>query len=427
MNERHEPNESEFTDPIAAQADAATERQALRADDRRRRRRALIAGGAGLAVLIGVAAGGVSYAGRVEAAASASSSTTATVDPGRSRGVITISPFPNGSISSGGSAAGGYGSSTATDAVPASTSQTAGVVTITSDLAYQNARSAGTGVILTSDGMILTNNHVVAGATAVTVTVESSGHTYSARVVGTDATHDVAVLQLENASGLTPARLDTDGVAVGDAVAAVGNAGGTGDLVVAAGSVTALNQQITTSSEAGVSGETLTGLIQTDADIVSGDSGGPLVDSTGRVVGINTAASSGTADITGFAIPISTALDVVAAIEAGADTATVRIGYPAFLGVSLSSSASVRPGGRGVSSTSGALIAGVVEKGPAAAAGLAAGDTVTAVDGTAIASADALSTTLAAREPGESVVVSWIDASGAAYSAPVVLAEGPVA
>ncbi|MHC2186475.1 S1-C subfamily serine protease [Rathayibacter agropyri] len=426
MNERHEPNERELADPTAAQADAAEERRALHADDRRRRRHALIAGGAGLAVLIGVAAGGVLYAGRVEPAASASSSTTATVHPGGSRGDITISPYPGGSIHSGGYDSGGYGSSTATEAVPASTAQTAGVVTITSDLTYQNARSAGTGVILTSDGMILTNNHVVAGATTVTVTVESSGRSYSARVVGTDATHDVAVLQLENASDLTPARLNTDGAAVGDAVTAVGNAGGTGNLAAAAGSVTALNQQITTSSESGASGETLTGLIQIDADIVAGDSGGPLVDSAGRVVGIDTAASSGTADITGFAIPISTALDIVATIEAGAETATVQIGYPAFLGVSLSSNTSVRQG-RAAVAASGALIAGVVTRGPAAAAGLAAGDTVTAVDGTAIASADALSATLAAREPGESVVVSWIDASGAAHSAPVVLAEGPVA
>ncbi|PPH52326.1 S1C family serine protease [Rathayibacter sp. AY1E2] len=438
MNERHESDERELTDqPATTEATGADEVRALRADDRRRR--ALIAGGLGLAVLIGVTAGGVATAGRTEAASSASAGATTIVYPGGSRGSFgggyVIVPSWGGSTQGGsspyGSSQGGSSASEpatgATDAVAASTAQTAGVVTITSELTYQGARSAGTGMILTSDGMILTNNHVVEGATAISVTVESTGRSYTARVVGTDATNDVAVLQLEDASGLTPASLDTDGVAVGDTVTAVGNAGGTGDLVAATGTVTGLDQQITTRSESGISAETLTGLIQTDADIVSGDSGGPLVDSAGRVVGMDTAASSGTADITGFAIPISKALDIVATIEAGADTATVEIGYPAFLGVSLSSG-TASPTSRALATTaSGAVIGGVVEGGPAAQAGLEAGDVVTAVDGVAVASADQLSASLAQREPGESVTISWTDSAGAARSAQVVLVEGPVA
>ncbi|PPG58373.1 septum formation initiator [Rathayibacter sp. AY1C7] len=440
MNERHESDERELTDqPATTEATGADEVRALRADDRRRRRRALIAGGLGLAVLIGVTAGGVAIAGRTEAASSASAGATTIAYPGGSRGSFgggyVIVPSWGGSTQGGsspyGSMQGGSSASEqatgATDAVAASTAQTAGVVTITSELTYQGARSAGTGMILTSDGMILTNNHVVEGATAISVTVESTGRSYTARVVGTDATNDVAVLQLEDASGLTPASLDTDGVAVGDTVTAVGNAGGTGDLVAATGTVTGLDQQITTRSESGISAETLTGLIQTDADIVSGDSGGPLVDSAGRVVGMDTAASSGTADITGFAIPISKALDIVATIEAGADTATVEIGYPAFLGVSLSSG-TASPTSRALATTaSGAVIGGVVEGGPAAQAGLEAGDVVTAVDGVAVASADQLSASLAQREPGESVTISWTDSAGAARSAQVVLVEGPVA
>jgi S1-C subfamily serine protease len=440
MNERHESDERELTDqPATTEATGADEVRALRADDRRRRRRALIAGGLGLAVLIGVTAGGVATAGRTEAASSASAGAATIVYPGGSRGSFgggyVIVPSWGGSTQGGSSPYGStQGSSSAaepatgaTDAVAASTAQTAGVVTITSELTYQGARSAGTGMILTSDGMILTNNHVVEGATAISVTVESTGRSYTARVVGTDATNDVAVLQLEDASGLTPASLDTDGVAVGDTVTAVGNAGGTGDLVAATGTVTGLDQQITTRSESGISAETLTGLIQTDADIVSGDSGGPLVDSAGRVVGMDTAASSGTADITGFAIPISKALDIVATIEAGADTATVEIGYPAFLGVSLSSG-TASPTSRALATTaSGAVIGGVVEGGPAAQAGLEAGDVVTAVDGVAVASADQLSASLAQREPGESVTISWTDSAGAARSAQVVLVEGPVA
>ncbi|WP_219814047.1 S1C family serine protease [Rathayibacter sp. AY1A2] len=440
MNERHESDERELTDqPAITEATGADEVRALRADDRRRRRRALIAGGLGLAVLIGVTAGGVATAGRTEAASSASAGAATIVYPGGSRGSFgggyVIVPSWGGSTQGGsspyGSSQGGSSAAEpatgATDAVAASTAQTAGVVTITSELTYQGARSAGTGMILTSDGMILTNNHVVEGATAISVTVESTGRSYTARVVGTDAMNDVAVLQLEDASGLTPASLDTDGVAVGDTVTAVGNAGGTGDLVAATGTVTGLDQQITTRSESGISAETLTGLIQTDADIVSGDSGGPLVDSAGRVVGMDTAASSGTADITGFAIPISKALDIVATIEAGADTATVEIGYPAFLGVSLSSG-TASPTSRALATTaSGAVIGGVVEGGPAAQAGLEAGDVVTAVDGVAVASADQLSASLAQREPGESVTISWTDSAGAARSAQVVLVEGPVA
>lgn len=434
MNERHESHERELTDQSTpAEAPSA---DALRALAVRDRRRALIAGGLGLAVLIGVAAGGISYAGRTEAASSASSGITATGYPGGSRGEFggySVSPYWGRSTDQGGALRDGTsggtsgGTSRSTGVVAASAAQTAGVVTITSALSYQGASSAGTGVILTSDGMILTNNHVVAGATAIVVTVESTGWSYIARVVGTDATNDIAVLQLKDASGLTRATLDTDGVAVGDAVTAVGNAGGTGDLVAASGVVTALNQQITTRSESGVSAETLTGLIQIDADIVSGDSGGPLVDSAGRVVGIDTAASSGTSDITGFAIPISKALDIVATIQAGADTATVEIGYPAFLGVSPSQGTPSRTSRAPATTGSGALIGGVIKDTPAAKAGLRAGDVVTAVDGAGVASAAELSALLAEREPGESVRLSWTDATGVARSAQVVLAEGPVA
>ncbi|MBF4460926.1 trypsin-like peptidase domain-containing protein [Rathayibacter sp. VKM Ac-2878] len=316
--------------------------------------------------------------------------------------------------------------SQATTATPATTAQISGVVTITSDLTYQDARSAGTGIVLTSDGMILTNNHVVEGATSISVTVESTGRSFTARVVGTDKTQDIAVLQLENASGLTPASLDTDGTSVGDAVTAVGNAEGTGDLVSAPGTITALRQQITTQPESGISSESLVGLIQVDADIVPGDSGGPLLDSDGRVVGIDTAASSGSADVAGFAIPISTALDIVATIEAGADTATVEIGYPAFLGVALSAHADALPGRGTPSASGGAAIGGVIEGTPAAEAGLVAGDTVTSLDGAAVSSSDQLSAALAKREPGESVSLTWTDAEGASHSATVTLADGPV-
>ncbi|GLK16274.1 S1C family serine protease [Herbiconiux flava] len=363
--------------------------------------------------------GGASYAsGLAAATASAgtaptgtSSTTVLDLPSSQVPGYGYSSPYGRGTGSGTGS-----GTSTQTSAVAATAAQTAGVVTIVSDLGYQGAQSAGTGIVLTSDGMILTNNHVIEGSTSIRVTDELTGESYSATVVGTDKTHDIAVLQLDGASGLTTAALDTSGaLAAGDAVTAVGNAQGTGGLVAAAGAVAALEQTITTQSEYGISGETLDGLIRIDADIVSGDSGGPLLDADGEVVGIDTAASSGTADITGFAIPIEDALDIVAQIEAGADTATIEIGYPGFLGI-------------GVADTgAGAGVASVIEGTPAATAGLVAGDVITAVNGTAVASAEELTSVLGGMEPGETVTLAVTTASGTSGTVDVTLIAGPAA
>ena len=161
-------------------------------------------------------------------------------------------------------------------------------------MAIQDATAKGTGIVLTSNGEILTNNHVINGATSVSVTDIGNGKTYKATVVGYDESHDIAVLQLSGASGLTTATTgDSSTVNVGDSVVALGNAGGAGGTPsVAAGAVTALNQSITASDESSGSSEQLTGLIETNADIQAGDSGGPLVNSHGQVIGIDTAAST---------------------------------------------------------------------------------------------------------------------------------------
>jgi S1-C subfamily serine protease len=416
--------------------------------DRRARLRlgGLVAGATALGLASVLAVGGAGFAASyattsiVAAASGGSGSSTVVEDwgqlpgsgstlPGYGSGSLPgrgTSPYGNGTGSSGTGSSGtgslGTGTSTRTGtqsaAVPATAAQTAGVVTIVSDLTYQGGRSAGTGIVLTSDGMILTNNHVVEGSTSIEVTDETTGEAYSATLVGTDATHDIAVLQLEGASGLTTAALDSSGsVAAGDAVTAVGNAEGTGDLVAASGTVTALGQTITTQSEYGIEGETLDGLIQVDAQIVSGDSGGPLIDSDGEVVGIDTAASSGSATVTGFAIPIADALDIVSIIEAGADTQDVEIGYPGFLGIAVAET------GTGT----GAGVASVIEGTPAALAGLAAGDVITAVNGTPIATAAELSALLGGMEPGETVALDWTTASGTAGSAEATLIAGPAA
>ncbi|GIG36776.1 S1C family serine protease [Cellulomonas pakistanensis] len=324
----------------------------------------------------------------------------------------------------------GAGSSTGTgtatlDATTATDAQQQGVVLVDTVLGYQSAEAAGSGVVLTSDGLVVTNNHVVEGATEITVTIGTTGRTYVAEVVGTDATADVAVLQLQGASGLATAALDDDGdLAVGDGVTAVGNAEGGGVLLAAGGTVTALDQDITTQAEGASAGESLTGLIQVDADVVSGDSGGALLDDEGEVVGITTAASSGSTDITGFAIPVGDALDVVTRIVAGQDTDTITLGYPAFLGVQLGTVPGVG-GAAGATGSSGATIAGVIEGTPAAEAGLAAGDTVTAVDSTAVADADALSAALADHAPGDQVTLTWTTADGTARTATVILIAGP--
>ena len=313
---------------------------------------------------------------------------------------------------------GSTGSGTSTrSGTAATTAQTVGVVTIVTTLGYESGEAAGTGIILNSSGRILTNNHVIDGATAIRVTVESTGTSYPAKVVGTDATDDVAVLQLAGASGLTPASLATSSAAVGDSITAVGNAGGTGTLSAATGSVTALDQSITTAAEGSSSSERLTGLIETDANVVAGDSGGPLVNAAGTVLGIDTAASAGSADVTGYAIPIGHAISVAADIVAGKDTADITLGYPAFLGVSVSPRASATGGG--------AVLGQVIPGTPAASTGLAAGDTITAVDGTSIGSASELTSTLRGHRPGDSVKITYTDANGAGHSVRVTLTTGP--
>lgn len=310
--------------------------------------------------------------------------------------------------------------STSTTATPSTAAEQVGVVTILTTVGYtDSAEAAGTGMVISEDGRVLTNNHVIDGSTSIEVTVESTGETYSATVIGSDATADVAVLQLQNASGLTAVNFDTnDTTAVGDEVYSVGNAQGTGDLVTARGIVTDIDQTIAVGSESSGERTSLTGLIEVDADVVSGDSGGPLFDSEGDVIGLITAASSGSPSIVGYAIDIDAVLSVVQQIDAGDESGTVQIGETPFLGVQLSGSST-----RGA--VAGATIAGVIAGKPAAIIGLAAGDTITAVDSTAVASGEALSTAIAAHEVGDTVTIAWTDAAGASHTASVVLVAGP--
>ena len=340
-----------------------------------------------------------------------------------------------------------------------------GLVDITSSLGYQDAEAMGTGIVLTSNGEILTNNHVINGATSISVTDIGNGKTYKAAVVGYDESKDIAVLQLTGASGLTVDTFgDSSSVSVGDSVVGIGNAGGVGGTPsTAAGEVTALNQSITASDESSGSSEQLSGLIETDADIQSGDSGGSLVNSSGEIIGVDTAAStsyqfsgngsgsgssgsgfgdnggygygdngssgssgssgsagSGSAsDTQGYAIPINTALSIAKEIEAGSGSSTVHIGETAFLGVELSST--------GTSTTSGVAIAGAQSGTPAAAAGLAQGDTITALDGKSVSTGTDIQEILIGLKPGDKVSVAWTDTAGQSHTSTVTLATGPAA
>jgi len=170
-----------------------------------------------------------------------------------------------------------------------------GLVDINTRLGHQNAGVAGTGIVLSSSGEVLTNNHVISGGTSIDVTDVGNGQTYPATVVGYDRTHDIAVLQLRNASGLQTASIgDSSSVAIGDGIAAIGNAGGRGGTPsIVAGTVAVLVQAITVSDDISGSVEQLAGLLRIAADLQPGDAGGPLVNPAGQVVGVDTAAATG--------------------------------------------------------------------------------------------------------------------------------------
>ena len=234
-----------------------------------------------------------------------------------------------------------------------------GLVDVVSTLGYQDGEAAGTGMVLTSTGEVLTNNHVIDGATSIKATDVGNGRTYTARVVGYDKAHDVAVLQLERASGLQTVTLSSGSPQIGQRVVALGNAGGKGGTPsVATGKVNGLDQSITASDESSGTAEQLTGLIGTNANIQPGDSGGPLVNTDGQVIGMDTAASTSpaTADsqsqsgqapaqTQAFAIPVTEASSIASQIEAGTPSSTTHLGGTAFLGVETSSADSGSLGG----------------------------------------------------------------------------------
>jgi len=301
----------------------------------RPRRRVAI--GAALVVGMAVGGGGTAAAlGRTPSAAAAGSTTepvTTPVEAPSWPGLSAVPSTPRGSSgesSQQGSADGGTeyggtlpddssgalqdgtGASGTTGTTVATGDAAEGVVTVAALVSENGMQgvSAGTGMVLTSDGIVLTNNHVVEGASAVQVTDPTTGTTYDATVVATDARADVAVLQLSDASDLATVTLDDDsGAAVGDDVTSVGNAEGQGTLMAASGAVVALDQTITTQTE------TVGDLFAFSAGVVEGDSGGPVYDDEGEVVGMTTAVSTNGVQTIAYAIDIQDAMAVAVQLD----------------------------------------------------------------------------------------------------------------
>jgi S1-C subfamily serine protease len=317
------------------------------------------------------------------------------------------------------------------------------VVDVNVTFNYQDVQGAGTGIVLTSNGLVLTNNHVIDEATKVSVTDVGNGRTYAATVLGYDKTHDVALLKLQGASNLQTAKLASSGASVGQAVVAIGNAGGTGGAPTSAGgSITALDQSITANDELSGGSEQLSGLIETNANIEAGDSGGPLVNVAGEVVGMDTAASQSftfsAQGNQGFAIPVSEAWTIAKDIQANHGTATIHVGPTAFIGLQISPSGSSSSGfgsgsssgpgfGQTPSTVSGLDVSGVVGGTPAQKAGIAAGDVITKFDGRSLTSDGQLTDLLVPYHPGQTARITWVTPDGASHTATVALASGPPA
>ncbi len=336
---------------------------------------------------------------------------------GQQRATTSV-PSTSPPVSSGGGSVQSASASSNLNVSQVSSKVSPGVVDINTVLGVTGAiygEAAGTGMIISSSGEILTNNHVVAGASTIRVTIPSQGHSYKASVVGVDPSLDVALLKI-NATGLHPVSIgNSSTAAVGQPVVAIGNALGLGgNPTVTSGIVSSLNRSITASSPAGPS-EHLTGLIQTDAPINPGNSGGPLANASGQVIGMNTAAATGgtqTGTNIGFAIPINRAMSVVNHILAGNTSGGIMLGRPGFLGVVTAPTSSFFASQYGGNVPQGAVVQDVVPNSPAANAGIAPGDAIVGLGGKTVTSPSSLSRVIDAYRPGSSVQISWIGPQG---------------
>jgi S1-C subfamily serine protease len=317
------------------------------------------------------------------------------------------------------------------------------VVDVTSALRYNAETAEGTGfVINATDGLILTNNHVIRGATTVTVTLTSNGREFPARIVGEDVTADVALLQIQDPAGLATAAIgNSSALPPGSPVLAIGNQAGVGGApTVAPGVITGKGQTIQANDASSSFTETLHDMLVTNAHVAPGDSGGPLADAQGQVIGMVTAAGTSSPNA-GYAIPINYALAAARLIAVGRSAPGVIIGPQAFLGIvtagsgpqkrasgvsspqgapspasgapaCLQTSAAATLPGRTAPVRSGALVYGVLCGTGAEAAGLAAGDVITSANGRPVTSPGGLTAIVNGCRVGALVPVTWVSAAG---------------
>jgi S1-C subfamily serine protease len=371
-------------------------------------------------------------------------------------------------------ASGSGASSARLDPEPVQRKVDPGLVDIVATLKYNGETAEGTGMIISPSGLVLTNNHVIDGATAVRATLVEPGRNdtkiFVAEVVGYDVSDDVALLRLQGAAGLPTENFgNSSQVKLGTPVLALGNAEGRGGAKPAPGIINALDRSIQANDEGSNTTENLRHMLQTDARIQQGDSGGALANNAGQVIGMITAAntgpsspagssgSSGSSGSTlGFAIPINSALAVARQIASGQASATVYIGLPGFLGIEVATSSSQDPrqqaanqkqagGGRDAAATgscqtgsqqsalparvapiaAGALVVGVLCDTAASSAGMVPGDVITSVNGQPITTPASLMNTTARYHPGTIVTVQWVSLDGVQHTTQMMLGHGP--
>jgi S1-C subfamily serine protease len=340
----------------------------------------------------------------------------------------TIASLPGGRSGSGEApnSTGGNGGTVPSGSGPASAAAVAKIdaatVDINSDTASGDGQVAGTGMIITSSGEVLTNNHVIDDTVNITAQIDGAGRVYKVTVIGYDATDDVALVQLVGASNLPTVPLgNSDQVNVGDSLTVIGNALGKGGTpATVTGVVSQLDQQITASDESGDT-ENLTGMLQVQADIEPGDSGGPEINAAGQVVGITTAGSQSdvpsgreTGATTGFAIPINKAMQIVGQIRSGSGP-HIHIGNAALLGVSIPSTLSP------TQNLPGAYVSAVTPGTPAAATGIAANDRIVKIDATTVNSSSDLHNVMEEHVSGDTITLTWVDPAGATHSGSLTL------
>jgi len=316
----------------------------------------------------------------------------------------------------------------------------------------QIGQDAGTGMVISRSGLVLTNNHVIEGSTQISAQINGSGPMFSASVLGTSPSADVALLQLYGSKHWIAVAIGTSRPpAVGDQVIAVGNALDLpGPETVTSGIISGIGRTVTIDDPLSGAQENLSGMLQTSAAISSGNSGGPLVNSRGQVIGMTTAAASSTepgetAPDVGFAIPVSTALDIAHQVETGKPSASVDIGPAAATGLALTTVACADGfdgclplgfgesdeapiGGLGIYQapiSTGAVVAGVDEGSPAAGSGLRVGDVITNFDGHVVTSPEQVTALVATLKVGDEVTVTWVGQNGTHQSGRFQLVQGP--